>query len=337
MALLLNVSMHFMTISRILLVALLAGLPLAATQTADTNANTTTQEAAVLSPPQDPTLLISTLVYEEVNYVRGLVRNLVRLTIPSTNIIVHFSASSKVDPPPGTAWWAEGGLDKYTAGTSVTSDVSSHAFTSRDIARVSINPNRGPTHHARGSVLRQHLSNLEHARADLGLKPGYIMLHAAHSRLLVPGVEHYIAKHRWATMIRAPWLPVDVWDTCRNIKHMHNQYRDPAASYFCSLRPALDPPAECKKEGRVECNRLAVSAHEGLFAPSYAMYRFYDTLRTTKLGNYTRPPGPRNSSLGKPDDVLLDWLPTTHSGVGAAAEETWFQTYIWYSPKLKAE
>ena len=291
--------------------------------------SSTTPANATAMNTHTATLLISTLVYEEINYVRGLVRNLVRLTLPSTNIIVHFSASSKVNPPDGTAWWAEGGLDKYLD--------ASNNFAPVDIKRVYVNPNRGPTHHARGSVLRQHLSNFEHARTDIGLRPDFVMFHAAHSRLLVPGVEHYIIKHRWATIVRAPWLPVDVWDTCRNIKHLHNQYRDPAASYFRSLRPALDPPAVCKKEGSVECNRLAVSAHEGHFAPAYALYDFYDKLRTTRLGNYTRPPGPKNSSLGKWDDVLLDWLPTTHSGVGAAAEETWFQTYTWYSRTLKAE
>ena len=287
----------------------------------------------------DNGLLISTLTYEEIHYVRNLVRNLVSLTLPSTNIIVHFSASSKVNPPEGSKtsadWWANGS-DRYIDGGASGELTSTHAFTSRDRERVFINPNRGPTHHAIGSVLRQHLSNFEHARAELKLKPAYIMFHAAHSRLLTPGVEHFIAKNKFAFIEQAAWMPIDVWNTCRNIKHMHNQYRDPAGSYFCSLRGGGAIPS-CKKEGHVSCNRLAVSAHEGNYAPAYALYDFYDMLKTTQLGNFTRPPGPRNSSLGKWDDVLLDWLPTTHSGVGAAAEETWFQTYIWYSTKLKAD
>ena len=159
----------------------------------------------------DNGLLISTLTYEEIHYVRNLVRNLVSLTLPSTNIIVHFSASSKVNPPEGSKtsadWWANGS-DRYIDGGASGELTSTHAFTSRDRERVFINPNRGPTHHAIGSVLRQHLSNFEHARADLKLKPAYIMFHAAHSRLLTPGVEHFIAKNKFAFIEQAAWLPI---------------------------------------------------------------------------------------------------------------------------------
>ena len=70
----------------------------------------------------DNGLLISTLTYEEIHYVRNLVRNLVSLTLPSTNIIVHFSASSKVNPPEGSKtsadWWANGS-DEGASATSV--------------------------------------------------------------------------------------------------------------------------------------------------------------------------------------------------------------------------
>ena len=44
----------------------------------------------------DNGLLISTLTYEEIHYVRNLVRNLVSLTLPSTNIAGHSMKMSTV-------------------------------------------------------------------------------------------------------------------------------------------------------------------------------------------------------------------------------------------------
>jgi hypothetical protein len=282
-----------------------------------------TNTSSVQTPaPRPLSLLISCLVYEDKKYIRQALRNLLYLTQPTTNVVVHFSALTKpfLRNHTDMTWWMDGIPPKQPG-------------------RVLVNPERRMTKHATGTVLLQHLSNLGFARAQ-GLISSHFLLHASTSRFISPGVEAFIFAHNFAVVEQKGWLNVDIWNHRQCQQHgFRGIVKGSAGPFMCSLAHEFSQRGdlECPRpqhgvkgsRGRGDrCNRLFFSQHEGYFLPTSVAYAALDFFKKTPA---------MNLSSGKPSSVmtLYDWLPTFEAPGGQAAEEICLQTFVGYDPTTK--
>ena len=111
-------------------------------------------------------VLVSTALFEQLDYMEKTLANLVGFTEPRTPIVVHVGAK--------------------VAQKHYESLVRRHASD-----RVHFNPRRIWTHHATGTILEAHVSNAERAR-EIALPFDYVVFSASKARLFVRGLEAYV-------------------------------------------------------------------------------------------------------------------------------------------------
>ena len=288
------------------------------------------------TPPPHQQLLISCLVYEDKDYIRTIVKNLVYLTRNTTEVVIHVSKS---------VHWIEKGENGvkgllWDIWRTFPGTVDLDKAAAR--RRFHVNPERRKTYHGRGSILKQHLSNIAYARDKLGLFGTmgitHVMMHASTSRLIFPGVETYVFSHNFNTILHQAWLDVITEGTpthCLQVGTEPKLDRDPkmtsAAHFFCSAKPHFDTPCTGPgpDQGRIEatpCIRMAFSPHEGAFFPSQiilAAMEFYNSTPVDmRFEGLSDASGLRRSNfnLSKPPS-LLEWLPFYYNLGGSAAEE----------------
>ena len=294
-------------------------------------------------------LLISLLVFEDRPYVRATLKNLAHLTRTTTHVVIHVSKSVR--------WWDEANEEKMLDDMWQPSVDSNKADLGRwdprrleidavTRSRFHVNPEHGRTRHATGMVLKQHFSNFAYARDVLGLlgKPDssirHVMMHASTSRLIFPGLEDYVAHHKFSTLSHQKWLdvstvggpedPTNCTQTgSEKLLRMSPPMITSAAHFFCSARPFFD--TQCTgpgpDEGLIEskpCSRMSFSPHEGAFFPASVVVGALNFYSATPLALHFNsesaalPPLTYNESHPL---SLLDWLTYSRGLGGSAAEE----------------
>lgn len=278
-------------------------------------------------------LLVSCLVFEDREYIRQALRNLVDFTLPSTPIIVHFSRRTTKTIPNymDMSWWYNGLREEPESIKS----------------RLLINPIRRETAHARGSILRAHFANFEYAKTK-NISFDYVMFHASTSRFLFPGVEQYIFHHKFVRIQHPPYFSFDIWGTrCTQFSaQKHIATETPIAKFFGAITPTIEsrytgPCTQAAVGAGSKCNRAGFSQHEGSFFPRQTAETIFNFLATTPHYNSTRfnetvAATRNNGHTHLPESMsMLDWMPRVMGVAGASPEETWIPTFISLIPELK--
>ena len=239
-------------------------------------------------------VLVSTSVYEKVDYIDATLRNLVLFTSSETPVCVHVSAKiaqkdyealAEIHAPPG--------------------------------GRVVFNPRRIYTRHATGSILQAHLSNVEHSARALDVAFDFVVFAASKSRLLVRGLEGLVARARFARIKdisdglhckTGEAYRAALWDSKR-----HARVRDPHLWFFEALR-ASSADGAC---------RPGFSNHEGFFLPAAAALSFVDWAQSTTADVRRRRRREANVS-----SVLAHAADMEGALGGNAVEELYLQSYV---------
>ena len=187
-------------------------------------------------------LLISVLFSQDVPQAIASLDNLLLFTAESTRVVAHVARDAPIDDA------AELLLRAAPAARR----------------RAHVNPERARTEHNSGSILRQHVSNVEHARFALGLAFESVLLMPSNTRLVVRGVERYVGEAGFAHA--APWKyeawTQASWDagTARAAG-----VRPPAAPATAAERAAAaarapDARCDCFGDAPAECAALVARA-----------------------------------------------------------------------------
>jgi hypothetical protein len=278
-------------------------------------------------------LLVSCLVFEDRDYIRQALRNLVDFTLPTTPIVIHFSRrTTKTIPNYQDMGWWHSGLREDQASIE---------------RRVIINPTRRETAHARGSILRAHFANYEVAKSR-NIAFEYVMFHASTSRFLFPGVEEYIFHHEFVRIQHPPYFVFDIWGTrCTQFSAQKRIATEtPIAKFFGAITPTIEAHytgscTEAAVKAGSMCNRAGFSQHEGSFFPRDTAETIINFLATTPHYNSTRfnetvAATRNNDHTHLPESMsILEWMPRVMGVAGASPEETWIPTFISLLPKLQ--
>ncbi|GAB5357763.1 hypothetical protein AAMO2058_000402300 [Amorphochlora amoebiformis] len=115
-------------------------------------------------------VMLSVPVFEEMWYLKDLVRNLLTFTETSTTIILHLNKNSTYSP-------------------AQLQEISSFS------PRVLVTPKRVFVHSFHGSLFYSHVLNIEYGLDSLKENVGYVVTMASNSRLLRSGMESYIREN----------------------------------------------------------------------------------------------------------------------------------------------
>ncbi|GAB5367290.1 hypothetical protein AAMO2058_001217500 [Amorphochlora amoebiformis] len=118
----------------------------------------------------DIDIVVSVPVYEEMWYLRDMVRNFLIFTEPSTALVLHLNVRTPYTPKE---------LDEIKSFSP----------------RVWINPKRVYVHPWTGSLFLAHVLNMEYALSRPDSQLSHVVTYASNARLLKVGMEAYIRKH----------------------------------------------------------------------------------------------------------------------------------------------